>query len=189
MQENRDIRLSEPIFTPRRVIPPNKRKLPKKRMTTAKKQRIEPSYTPTLATEEEKARYVAFWSDKKDKHNQQLEDYTKCNIRFKNVRRRTCGATWYVNNGYVRTCIDCKEELANTYFDYHDKKKPRAPRKSYCYKCRQKRNQKAYDANKAKIKEKSRIYYEKNKEKRKQQFRENYQRRAYGHITKSDESE
>ena len=183
MQRNNDIRLSEPIFDSRRARANKKVKVKSKRMTVAKKQRIEPSYTPTPSTEEEKARYVDFWGDKKEEHNKQLEDYTKCNIRFKNARRRSCGAGWYVNNGYVRTCIDCKLELANTYFDYHDHSKPRAARKSYCYKCRKIRNQKAYDANKAKVAEKNRIYYEKNKEKRKQQFKENYQRRAYGHLT------
>jgi len=183
MQRKNDIRLSEPLFTPRRVIPTSKPKVKRKRMTVAKKQRIEPSYTPQPLSEEEKRRRRENWYGKKEAHQKQLDDYIKCNIRFKNARRRSCTSGWYVKEGKVKTCIDCKVEYAYSYFDYHDHRKHGAPRKSYCYKCRQKRNQKAYDANKAKVAETNRIYYEKNKEKRKQQFKENYQRRAYGHLT------
>jgi hypothetical protein len=158
-------------------------------MTTAKKQRIEPSYTPKTYTEEEREEARLRSRKNIPKIKEQVKNRRACNIRYYKVQQRWMAASMYKRLGKMRTCIDCKVEMAASWFDYHDYRKHGAPRKSYCFKCRQKRNAADYDANKAKIKEKSRLYYEKNKEKRKQQFKENYQRRAYGHITKGSESE
>jgi hypothetical protein len=187
MEKSKDIRLSEPLFTPRRVIVPPKPKKRKKRMTAAKKQRLEPSYTPQSKTEEEKQRNREYWQGKMDiRLKQELKNRAR-DVRYYKRQARIMMSDLYKKQGKVKTCIDCKVEYAYSFFDYHDNKEKGAPRKSYCYKCRKKRNEQYYDANKEKIKEKARIYYEKNKEKRKQKFKENYQRRAHGHVSKGSE--
>lgn len=183
-----DRRRNKPLFEPRRVIVPDGTKKRRKHMTVARKQQLMPSYEPQPLPEKQKQQMRDRYAKNKDSYIAYRQNRVKHNVRYKKVYFRLCVADAYKKLGQVKICTGCKKELAYSLFDYCWHRKQGAPRKTYCFRCRQKLNKSYYNKNKKHIKQKSEDRYEQNKEKFKQHFKVNYIRRTYGVIATLDKS-
>ena len=149
-----------------------------RQLTTKQKKKIEPSYVPPVVNYTP-VPYV---------YNSLIEvpkviKHRNHNVRYYNDQRRFFMKWRYIKAGRVKTCTGCGEEKAYSFFDRTcDTKKSKVTRRSYCSKCRKKKNREYYLKNKERHKQANADYYAANTEQSKLTMRKNHVYRTKGRV-------